>query len=49
MPQHSLSSVRSPRLSKEKTKAGVFIGPQIRQLFRDPQFDLVRSDDEKTA
>jgi hypothetical protein len=38
-----------PRLSTEKIKAGVFIGPQIRQLFRDPQFDLVLSDDENAA
>jgi hypothetical protein len=38
-----------PRLSIEKIKAGVFIGPEIRQLFRDPQFDLVLSDDEKAA
>jgi hypothetical protein len=25
------------------------LAPQIRQLFRDPQFDLVLSDDEKAA
>jgi hypothetical protein len=37
-----------PRLSTE-IKARVFIGPQIRQLFRDPQFDLILSDDEKAA
>jgi hypothetical protein len=38
-----------PRLSMEKIKAGVFIGPQICQLFRDPQFLLVLSDDGKAA
>ena len=27
-----------PRLTFEKVKAGVFIGPQIRQLFKDQQF-----------
>jgi hypothetical protein len=30
-------------------KAGVFIGPQICQLFGDPQFDLILSDDKKAA
>jgi hypothetical protein len=41
-----------PRLSTETTEtiyAGVFIGPQIRQLFTDLQFDLALSDDEKAA
>jgi hypothetical protein len=38
-----------PRLSAEKTKAGVFIGPQIRQLFKDHYFECVLSDSEKTA
>jgi hypothetical protein len=33
----------------EKIKAGVFFGLQIRQLFRDPHFYLVLSDDEKAA
>ena len=27
-----------PRLTFEKVKVGVFIGPQIRQLFKDQQF-----------
>jgi hypothetical protein len=50
MAQHSFLCVRnSPRLSTKKIKADVFIGPQIRQLFRDSQFDLVLSDDEKAA
>jgi hypothetical protein len=38
-----------PRLRTEKIKAAVFIGPQIRQLFRNPQFDLVLSDYKKAA
>jgi hypothetical protein len=38
-----------PRLRAEKTKAGVFIGPQIRQLFKDDYFECVLSDSEKTA
>jgi hypothetical protein len=36
-----------PRLSTEKTKAGVFIGPHIRQLFKD--IECVLSDNKKTA
>ena len=36
-------------LSVEKIKAGVLTGPQIRQLFRDPQFDLALSVDEKAV
>jgi len=38
-----------PRLTYEKVKAGVFIGPQIRQLFKDQQFEAVLSDKEKVA
>jgi hypothetical protein len=38
-----------PRLSMEKIKVGVFVGPQIHQLFKDPQFELVLRDDEKAA
>jgi hypothetical protein len=37
------------RHSLEKIKAGVFIGLQICQLFRDPQFDLAPSDDKKAT
>jgi hypothetical protein len=33
----------------EKNKAGVFIGPHISNLFRDLQFHLFLSDDEKVA
>jgi len=38
-----------PRLTFEKVKAGVFIGPQTRQLFKDQQFEAVLSDKEKIA
>jgi hypothetical protein len=38
-----------PRLSTETIKADVFIGPQIRQLFRNLQFDLALNDDEKAV
>jgi hypothetical protein len=37
-----------PRLTFEKVKTGVFIGPQFRQLFKN-QFDSVLSDKEKAA
>ena len=38
-----------PSLSTGKIKVGIFIDPQLRRLFRDLQFDLALSDDEKTA
>jgi hypothetical protein len=38
-----------PRLTFEKVKAGVFIGPQIRQLLKDQQCESVLSDKEKAA
>ena len=38
-----------PRLTFEKVKAGVFIGPQIRQLFKDQQYEAVLSDKENAA
>jgi len=38
-----------PSFTFEKVKAGVFIGPQIRQLFKDQQFEAVLSDKEKAA
>ena len=37
------------KLTFEKVKAGVFIGPQIRKLFKDQQFEAVLSDKEKAA
>ena len=48
-PEFSILREKFPRLSTETIKAGVFIGPQIRQLFTDLQFDLALSDDEKAA
>jgi hypothetical protein len=38
-----------PRLSAEKNKAGVFIGPQTRQLFKDNYIECVLSEREKTT
>ena len=38
-----------PKLTFKKVKAGVFVGPQIRQLFKDQQFEAVLSDKEKAA
>jgi len=38
-----------PRLTFEKIKARVFIGPEIRKLFKDQQFEAVLSDKEKAA
>jgi hypothetical protein len=48
-PAFSFLCEKFPRLSTAKIKAAVLIDLQIRQLFRDPQFDLVLSDDEKAA
>ena len=38
-----------PGISAAKMKEGVFIGPQIRKLFRDEQFDHILSGNEKRA
>lgn len=38
-----------PRLSEAKVKEGIFVGPQIRELFRDRYFDEVLQGDEKAA
>jgi len=38
-----------PGIRAEKMKEGVFIGPQIRQLFRDEQFDRILTGNEKRA
>ena len=35
-----------PRLSEAKIKS-VFVGPQIKDLFRDPQFEKILQDKEK--
>lgn len=36
-----------PRLSEAKIKEGIFVGPQIRQLFRDPKFEELLHGKEK--
>jgi len=38
-----------PRLSETKIKVGVFVGPQIRKLFRDDMFNTLLQCDEKQA
>jgi hypothetical protein len=38
-----------PRLSEAKIKEGIFVGPQIRELFRDEKFDSLLQGDEKKA
>ena len=38
-----------PGFTYEKVKAGVFIDPQIRQLFKDQQSEAMLSDKEKTT
>ena len=38
-----------PRLSEEKIKEGVFVGPQIHKLFRDDMFNNLLQGDEKKA
>ena len=38
-----------PKLAYEKVKAGVFIAPQIRHLFKDQKFEAVLSDKEKAV
>jgi hypothetical protein len=48
-PAFSFLCEKFPRLSTEKIKADVFIDLQILHLSRDPQCDLVLSDDEKTT
>lgn len=40
-------AVKFPRLSEAKIKEGIFVGPQIRQLFRDEMFDNLLQGDEK--
>lgn len=37
-----------PRLSEAKIKEGVFVGPQIRELFKDDRFDNMLQGNEKT-
>jgi len=48
-PAFTYLSGKFPRLIFENVKGGVFIGPQIRQLFKDQQFETVLSDKEQAA
>jgi hypothetical protein len=48
-PEFSFLCEKFPKHGTENIKVGVFIGPETRQLFRDPQFHLVLSDDEKAT
>jgi hypothetical protein len=38
-----------PRISEAKLKAGIFDGPQIRELLKDPNFDESMDDSERKA
>lgn len=38
-----------PRISEAKIKEGIFVGPQIRQLFKDANFRQILSDNESRA
>jgi hypothetical protein len=38
---------KSPRLSEAKIKERIFVGPQIRKLFRDDMFNNILQGDEK--
>lgn len=38
-----------PRISEAKIKEGIFVGPQIRQLFKDANFTNILSDHERRA
>ncbi|KAI6647494.1 Receptor-type tyrosine-protein phosphatase epsilon-like [Oopsacas minuta] len=38
-----------PKLSEAKIKEGVFVGPHIRQVFRDPDFEKTLSELEMSA
>ena len=38
-----------PRVSDAKIKEGIFVGPQIRELMRDQNFDKELTDDENSA
>ena len=40
---------KSPQISMEKVKAGIFDGPQIRELTKDPIFDEALSEAELSA
>ena len=36
-----------PRFSDVKVKGGIFVGSQIRQIMKDPEFDRVPEEKEK--
>lgn len=36
-------AIKFPAITTEKIKAGIFIGPQINQLFRDEKFSMTKS------
>lgn len=38
-----------PRVSDAKIKEGIFVGPQIRELMNDPEFDATLNDQETPA
>ena len=40
---------KSPAISEAKLKAGIFVGPQIRQLLRDPKFEALQNIVERNA
>jgi hypothetical protein len=46
-PAFSFLCEKFPKLRTQKMQTGAFSVSQISQLFTDPQFDLVLSDDEK--
>jgi hypothetical protein len=49
VPAFSFLCEKFPSLNTEKAKAGVFTGPPICQLCKEPQFDVALSGDEKAA
>jgi hypothetical protein len=46
-PAFNYLAKKSPRLSEAKINKGVFVGPQIRKLFRDDIFNNVLKGDKK--
>ena len=47
--QLSSIAVKFPRLTEAKIKKGVFIGPQIRELLQDDEFNSLLVNKKKTA
>lgn len=48
-PAFAFLSQKFPRVSEAKLKAGIFDGPQIRELLKDSKFDDSMGDNEKNA